>query len=64
MDEIASLVPRLWDMAKNHTIFSVNLTSKEDEITISILKGKRWRRFKNKDANKLLEDIEQSLLLA
>jgi hypothetical protein len=64
MDEIASLIPKLWAMAKDHTKFNVNLISKDDEITISILKGKRWKRFKNKDTDKLLEDIEQSLLLA
>ncbi|HEX4045430.1 MAG TPA: hypothetical protein VHZ76_07190 [Gammaproteobacteria bacterium] len=43
--------------------FSINITNKEEEIIVSILKGKRWKRFKNEDTGRLIADINQSFQL-
>jgi len=64
MDEISKLVPMLWDMAKNKKRFTVNLHSKENEIIVNILSGNRWRRFKNKSPDVLVNEIKDSLVLA
>jgi hypothetical protein len=63
MDQVTKIVPMLWDMAKNRQRFAANVVSKENEIIISILTGKRWRRFKNKNTDLLMDEIRQSHVL-
>ena len=64
MDDVTKLVPMLWDMAKNKNRFAVNVHSKEEEIIVSILRGKRWKQFKNKSSAALMTEIKESLVLA
>lgn len=64
MDQVTKIVPMLWAMAKNHKYFAVNVISKENEIIVSILTGKRWKRFKNKNTDLLIDEIRQSHVLA
>jgi hypothetical protein len=64
MDDVTKLGPLLWDMARNKRKFTVNLVSKDNEITVSIKKGKRWLEFKNKNITALLAEVEESLVLA
>lgn len=62
MDDVAQIIPILWDIAKNRKQFAVNIMSKEKEIIVSILSGNRWKRFKNKNAKELIHDIKESYI--
>lgn len=66
MDDVTKLVPLLWDMAQDRSRkkFTVNVHSKGEEIIVSILSGKRWKRFKNKSTTALMTEIKESALLA
>lgn len=66
MDDVTKLIPMLWDMSQNRSKkrFAVNVHSKEDEIIVSILSGKRWKRFKNKSTTALMHEIKESHVLA
>ena len=63
MDHTTKIISTLWDLTKNKKYFAVNIFSKENEIIVSILTGNRWKRFKNKDTEKLINEIKHSALL-
>lgn len=64
MENIAEVIRLLWEIIGSNKICSVNVTSKENEIIVSILSGRRWKRFKNQDPSMLMADIKQSFHLA
>lgn len=64
MENVAKIMPLLWEVIGLNKGCSVNVTTKENEIIVSILNGRRWKRFKNNDALILMSDIRQSFSLA
>jgi hypothetical protein len=60
MEHIAAVMPLLWEIISRNKKCSINVTSKENEIIVSIWSGRRWKRFKGIDACGLASDIRQS----
>lgn len=57
MEYVTKIVPLLWEIVGKNKKSAVNVTTKENEITISILTGRKWKRFKNINFDILLTDI-------
>lgn len=60
MENVAKIVPLLWEIVGRNKKCAVNVTSKENEIIVSIWSGRRWKRFKGIDAFDIASDIRQS----
>lgn len=59
MEFIAGLKPLLWQILEKKKEYAINVSSLDNELTISILFGKKLKRFKNKNNNILLSEIKQ-----
>jgi hypothetical protein len=63
MENVAEVVPFLWKLIEKNKKCSVNVTTKEDDIIVSILNGRRWRRFKSKTTDCLIANISSAYQL-
>jgi hypothetical protein len=59
MEYVTEVMPYLWRLIENNKKCSVNVTTKENEIIVSIWSGKRWKRFKNKTTDALIANLQQ-----
>lgn len=50
-------MPILWGIIDRNKKCSINVTSKDNEISVSILSGRKWKRFKNKNTSMLINEI-------
>lgn len=64
MENVTEIVPFLQQIISCKKKFAINVTNVENEITVSILKGNRWKRFTNKNPSIIMTDIRQSFHLA
>lgn len=64
MEHVTKIVPFLWELVGRNKRYSANVTTKENEITVNILRGKRSKFFRNPDAGSLMADIRKSFRLA
>ncbi len=63
MEHFTKIVPFLWEILGRNKKGAVNVTTKENEIIVSIWSGRRWKRFKNINPDLLITDIRQSYQL-
>jgi hypothetical protein len=59
MENVAKMIPFLWEIIRDKKKRAVNVSTKEDVITISILLGKHWKRFKNTNPDVLMSEIRK-----
>lgn len=57
MENVAKVMPILWGIIDRNKKCSINVTSKDNEISVSILSGRKWKRFKNKNTSMLINEI-------
>ena len=57
---IHTIVPILWEILSKNKKRSINLTTRENEIIISIWSGLRWKRFRGKNADNLVLKLRDS----
>lgn len=57
MEQIKLVLPFLWELIGRHRKSKVNVTTKENEIIVSIWSGLRWKRFKNTNPEELIKNI-------
>lgn len=59
MNDIESLIPSLWDIlvkiGKNH---SINVSKKDEELMVNILKGKKRKLFSSINPIELIDAIQ------
>jgi len=54
------LLPLLWKLIEKKKC-AINITSDNNELTVSIIRKKRTTRFKNEDSEKLISDLQEYL---
>jgi hypothetical protein len=54
MEHVTKIMPALWNVLGRNKKCSINVTTKENEILISILSGKKWKRFKDHNPDNLI----------
>ncbi|CAB4127164.1 hypothetical protein UFOVP260_17 [uncultured Caudovirales phage] len=60
MENVAAMMPLLWQLIENNKKCSINVITKENDIIVSIWSGRRWKRFKNKTTDALISNIQQA----
>ena len=60
-----NIMPLLWQFLDKHrrSYFSMNVATIDDELIVSIIHGKRIKRFKNTDGKNLIENLRAYLKL-
>lgn len=61
MDLIKSIMPVLWQIIEKNKKCAINVSTYEDKLTISILFGKRKKRFIETDGRSLVTDLQHFL---
>lgn len=54
MEYVAKIMPAVWDVLGRNKKCSINVTTKENEIIVSIWSGRRWKRYKDNNPDKLI----------
>jgi len=58
MEDYTEIISILWDILSKNKKSAVNVITKENEIIVSILSGRRWKRFKNSNADILADELK------
>lgn len=64
MEQFTQIRPILCEILGRNKKCSINVTNKEDHIIVSILSGRRWKRFNSNDTIDLISDLKQSFSLS
>jgi len=57
MENVAEVVPFLWRLVEKNKKCSINVTTKENDIIVSIWSGRRWKRFKDNNVTNLISRL-------
>lgn len=63
MEHVAKIVPMLWDLFGKNKKCKMNVTTKENEIIISIWSGRRWKRYSGNDLTQVITGLRSKLCL-
>lgn len=57
MEQVAKILPFLWQILGKQKKSKINVTTRENEIIVSILTGRKVKRFKNNNLDILIRDL-------
>lgn len=59
MNKASRMMNFIWDLIGQKTKWSANITFKENELTVTLINGKRGRQFRCIDENVLKSEIKE-----
>jgi hypothetical protein len=62
MEFITAIKPIIWKIIDKKKKYAVNVSSLDNELTVSILSGRKTKRFTNKDSAIVLSQLEKYLI--